>query len=234
MSIRLTIDGRELEARAGDPLLEVAAAAGIYIPTLCHLRGRPCLGTCRVCSVEVDGRVTAACGVRVEEGMRVAVATPSLADTRLALVEALFAEGNHNCPACEKSGRCELQAVARELGMTVSRFPYRYAPRPPDHAPRRIWLERDRCIFCQRCVQFVRDRAGGRRIFSIEGRGAAARIVIDRELADAMPPEQVREAVALCPVGCILEKGVGCDRPIGRRRFEVRSIRQRTLAGDDG
>ena len=234
MSVEFTIDGRAVAASEGTPLVQAAAAAGVYIPTLCHLPGRPSLGTCRVCSVRVNGRVTAACTVPVAAGMTVEVAAPDLADMRLALVEALFAEGNHNCPGCEKSGRCELQAVAHELGMTVSRFPYRFAVHEPDHAPRRIWLERDRCILCQRCVAFVRDRASGRPIFTLENRGVRSRIAVDRELADAMAPEQVREAVRLCPVGCILEKGVGYDEAAGRRRFEVRSIRDRALGRKPG
>lgn len=231
MSVCLTIDGTAVETREGRPLVDVAADNGIYIPTLCHLRGHPCLGTCRVCSVRVDGRVVAACSVRVGDGMVVEVDEPELADLRRALVELLFAEGIHNCPSCEKSGRCELQAVGYETGMLAARFPYRFQVRDREHRAARIWLERNRCIFCQRCVAWIRDRSSGRKIFSIEHRGVDARIAIDIALADAMPPEQVHQAVEICPVGCILEKGVGYDDPIGRRRFEVKSIRRRTLEG---
>jgi [NiFe] hydrogenase diaphorase moiety small subunit len=98
-----------------------------------------------------------------------------------------------------------------------------------DHASETIWLERDRCIFCQRCVEFIRDRDTGKKIFSISGRGTHARIEIDVELADAMPPEQVDEAVDICPVGTILKKRVGYDEPIGERRFEIESVRDRAL-----
>ena len=152
-------------------LVDVAAEAGVYIPTLCYLKGKPCLGTCRVCSVKVNGAVVAACTVRVSDGMTVEVDEPETADLRKALVELLFAEGNHNCPSCEKSGRCTLQAVGYEVDMLVSRFPYRFPQRERDHASDRIWLERDRCIFCQRCVEFVRDEATGQKIFSISHRG---------------------------------------------------------------
>ena len=143
----------------------------------------------------------------------------------------LFSEGNHNCPSCEKSGRCTLQAVAYEVDMMVSRFPYQFPERVTDHASESIWLERDRCIFCQRCVEFVRDRETGKKIFSISGRGTNARIEIDVELANAMPPEQVREAVDICPVGTIIEKQVGYDDPIGERSYDVESIRDRALEG---
>ncbi|WP_237572398.1 2Fe-2S iron-sulfur cluster-binding protein [Mycolicibacterium lacusdiani] len=234
MSISIEIDGVSVAAEEGGVLVDVAADAGVYIPTLCYLRGKPCLGTCRVCSVKVDGAVVAACTVRVRGGMTVEVDEPETTDMRKALVELLFAEGNHNCPSCEKSGRCTLQAVGYEVDMLVSRFPYRFPQRERDHASERIWLERDRCIFCQRCVDFVRDETTGDKIFSISHRGSESRIEVDTERADAMPIEQVRYAVEICPVGAILEKRVGYDVPIGRRKYEVHSVRDRALDQTNG
>lgn len=228
MSIRIEIDGVAVSAEENANLVDAATDSGVYIPTLCYLKGKPCLGTCRVCSVKVNGHVMAACTVQVSDGMTVEVNEPETADMRKALVEMLFAEGNHNCPSCEKSGRCTLQAVAYEVDMLVSRFPYRFPVRERDHASDRIWLERDRCIFCQRCVEFVRDESG-QKIFSISHRGAESRIDVNTERADAMPIEQVRYAVEICPVGAILEKQVGFDVPIGRRKYEVKSVRERAL-----
>lgn len=233
MSITITIDGKEIEAEEGETLIDVATDNGVYIPSLCYTRGKPCLGTCRVCSVRVNGNVMASCTVPVAGGMEIEVEEPEVADMRKALVEILFSEGNHNCPSCEKSGRCELQAVGYEVEMMVSRFPYRFPVRVHDHAARHIFLERDRCIFCQRCVEFIRDKETGQKIFSINKRGTDARIDIDVELADKMSPDQVREAAEICPVGCIIEKGLGYNDPIGKRKFEVKSIRQRALEREE-
>lgn len=230
MKVDIQIDGTTVSAEEGRYLVDVAAEAGIYIPTLCYVAGEHPLGTCRACSVKVDGRVTAACTVQVRRGMHVEVDDAQSSDMRKSLVEMLFAEGNHNCPSCEKSGRCTLQAVGYEVGMTVSRFPYKYPVREAEHAADRIWLERDRCIFCQRCVEFVRDQSSGEKIFSISGRGHDARIEIDVELANAMTPDQVHQAVQLCPVGAILEKQVGYDEPIGQRHYDVESVRDRALS----
>ena len=179
MTIRIHIDNQPITTHNAANLIDIAADHGVYIPTLCYQSGKPCLGTClgtcRVCSVRVNGAVMAACTVAVSDGMQITVNQPALNDMRKALVELLFSEGNHNCPACVKSGSCDLQAVGYEVGMTVSRFPYRFAPRQPAHAANTLWLERDRCIFCQRCVALIRDRNSGRKIFSIDGRSSQAR-----------------------------------------------------------
>ena len=230
MSINITIDGQQCHAQQGDTIIDVAAQNGVYIPSLCYVKGKPCLGTCRTCSVKVNGRVMAACTMPVSDGMEIEVNEPETTDMRKALIELLFSEGNHNCPSCEKSGRCELQATGYEVGMMVSRFPYRFTPRAVDHASTTIWLERDRCIFCQRCVEMIRDDETGKKIFSIKNRGTHARIEIDADLASKMSAKQVREASELCPVGCIIDKTQGYDVPIGKRKFEIKSIKERVLA----
>lgn len=229
MSIKMTIDGQVVSTDEGVNLVDVAAENGVYIPTLCYIKGKPCLGTCRVCAVKINGNIEAACTVQLTDGMEVLVNEPEVTDMRKALVELLFVEGTHNCPSCEKSGRCELQAVGYEMQMMVSRFPYRFKPRERDYAAANIYLERDRCIFCQRCVEFIRDRATDKKIFSISRRGSEARIEIDVGLADTMPAEQVREAAEICPVGCIIEKGIGFNDPIGQRKYELQSVREQAL-----
>lgn len=229
MKIEITIDGQPVQTELGRTLVDVAAEVGVFIPTLCYVKDKPCLGTCRVCSVKVNGTVSASCTVRVANGMQVEVNTPALVDSRKALVEFLFAEGNHNCPSCEKSGRCQLQAVGYESDMMVSRFPYRFPVRENSPGSDKIWLERDRCIFCQRCVEYVRDQETGQKIFSISGRGGSSRIEMDVELANRMSEQQVKEAVELCPVGTILQKRVGHDVPIGQRKYEIQTLRARSL-----
>lgn len=233
MSISITLDGQEVTTEEGATLIDVAADNGVYIPSLCYMRGKPCLGTCRVCSVKVNGNVMASCTVKVADGMAVEVSEPEVADMRKALVEINFTEGNHNCPSCEKSGRCELQAVGYEVEMVTSRFPYRFPVRSRDHASKHLFLERDRCIFCQRCVEFIRDKESGQKIFSINGRGSHAQIEIDVDLADKMTPEQVTEAAEMCPVGCIIEKDLGYNDAIGKRKFDVKTLRQRALEGEE-
>ena len=161
--------------------------------------------------------------------MVVDVSSPDIADMRKALVETLFSEGTHNCPSCEKSGHCDLQAVGYEVGMMVSRFDYRYTPREREYGADAILLERDRCIFCQRCVEFIRDQESGKKIFSIHGRGAHARIEIDITLANKMTHDQVAKAAEICPVGTIIQKNTAFHIPMGQRKYAIKSIRERAL-----
>jgi [NiFe] hydrogenase diaphorase moiety small subunit len=231
MSIEFTLDGKQVTAEEGQSLPEVAAANGIYLPTLCYHPEQERVGTCRVCQVRFNGSIVAGCTVRLWDGASVEIDAPDLMAMRREVVEMLFAEGNHNCPSCEKSGRCGLQGVAYEVGVHNSEFPYRYPAREADHDSELIWLERDRCIMCHRCVEFVHDTETGRKIFSLHGRGGTARIEIDRELADKMTPDEVRTAMDTCPVGAILAKGVGYDEPIGQRRYDRVSVRDRVLHG---
>jgi [NiFe] hydrogenase diaphorase moiety small subunit len=232
VSITLTVDGVSVTVAEGTTVAQAAAAAGVYLPTLCFADGRPALGTCRVCTARVDGRVVAACTAPAHQDAEVEVAAPDLAELRRGVVALLFAEGTHVCPSCEKSGRCDLQGVAAETGMLASEFRYRYPARQSDRADRRFWLSRDRCILCQRCVEFVRDDQG-LPVFTLSGRGPDARIELDHERADGLSDEQVDAAVELCPVGAILRKRVGYDEPIGERRYDRVSVRDRAL-GEEG
>jgi [NiFe] hydrogenase diaphorase moiety small subunit len=233
VTVEFTIDGVTVTATEGQSLVQAAAEHGVYVPTLCYHPDKEPLGTCRVCSVRLNGHVVAGCTVPVRDGLVVEVDAPDLERMRRGVVELLFVEGTHNCPSCEKSGRCRLQSVAYEVDMQASEFPYRYPVRVAEHAAKEIWLERDRCILCHRCVEYVRDRDTGRKIFSMSGRGGGARIEIDVELADAMPGEQVQQAVDICPVGAILHKRVGYDEPIGSRHYDRVPLRERVLGQEE-
>jgi [NiFe] hydrogenase diaphorase moiety small subunit len=230
-TVKFTLNGQAVSAPEGQMLADAAADNGVYIPTLCHTRGQACLGTCRVCAAQVNGKVGASCTLPVAEGMAVETETADVKNMQKTVVELLFAEGNHNCPSCEKSGHCDLQAVGYEVGMFVSRFNYCYTPHENETGAKQLWLERDRCIFCQRCVQFVHS-VDGKKIFSISGRGHNARIEMDIALVDTLSDAQAKEAADLCPVGAILQKNQAYRQPIGERKFDVASVRERVLKGE--
>jgi [NiFe] hydrogenase diaphorase moiety small subunit len=129
-SVVLNIDGKEVHAYEGQMLVDVARENGIYIPTLCHFPNiHPPAASCRVCMVKINGRFETGCTTKVGTGMNVEVNDPEVLDYRRANIQMLFAEGNHFCPSCSKSGNCELQRKGYENGLVVNRFPHFFEDR---------------------------------------------------------------------------------------------------------
>ncbi len=221
--IKFTIDGKECFAEPGQNVLDAAADNGVYIPSLCHMRDLIPAGSCRICNVKIAGRNMTACTTPVEQGMDIENNTAELQDLRKAIVEMLFVEGNHFCPACEKSGNCELQALGYRFQMMVPRFPYEFPVRKPDTESPKLWIERNRCIKCKRCVRSIKT-ADGKHIFAFRKRGHEVEIQIDHELAAQMSEDEAKKAMETCPVGSILRKEKGFDEPIGTRKFDRSAI----------
>ncbi len=221
--VNFTIDGKTLTATPGQFLVDAAAEQGVYIPTLCHMKGEKPAGSCRICTVKVNGRAMAACTTPVEANMVVENNTPELAELRKVVIELLFVEGNHFCPSCEKSGNCELQAMAYRHQMMVPRFEYNFPKREVDATTPMIYLDRNRCIFCKKCIRAIKT-SDGKNIFAFRNRGAHLEINFDGKLAAGMSAAEAQRAMDICPVGCILKKEIGFAMPIGTRKFDKVAI----------
>jgi [NiFe] hydrogenase diaphorase moiety small subunit len=221
--ITLTIDDKVCRAEPGQTIVEAAKANGVYIPTLCNYEGLPPVGSCRVCTVRISGRYVSACTQIVADGMVIENTAPDLEDMRRSIIEMLFVEGNHMCPTCEKSGNCELQALAYRYEILAPRFPYQFPKREIEPAAPKILMEHNRCIQCQRCVRAVRTE-DGKKIFALFGRAGRRKIGVDPKLAAGLTEDVARKAMDICPVGSILKKEVGFAVPIGKRKFDKRPI----------
>jgi [NiFe] hydrogenase diaphorase moiety small subunit len=187
------------------------------------MKGEKPAGSCRICTVKVNGRAMAACTTPLEANMVIENNTPELAELRKVIVELLFVEGNHFCPSCEKSGNCELQAMGYRYQMMVPRFQYNFPMREVDATTPKIYLDRNRCIFCKKCVRAIKDPQG-KSIFAFRNRGAHLEINLDHQLAAKMSDEQAKQAMDICPVGAILKKEIGFNVPIGQRKFDKVAI----------
>lgn len=221
--ITFKIDGKVIKAKEGQTILEAAKENGVYIPWLCYFEGVKPAGSCRVCTVKVNGMAQAACTTPATEGAEVDNSSPELEDMRKALIEMLFVEGNHFCPACEKSGNCELQALGYRYQMMVPRFPYLWQMREIDATAPKIYLERNRCVQCFRCVNGI-TTPDGKKIFGMIHRGERDVVTIDPELAAKMTDEEALKAMNLCPVGAIIKKEVGFKIPVGKRKYDTQPI----------
>ncbi len=221
--ITISINGKKIEAEKGEYIVDVATKNGIYIPTLCNYKGLKPKGSCRVCTVRVNGRLMTACTTPVSDGMEIVTDNTELSDLRKMIIEALFVEGNHYCPVCEKSGNCELQALAYRFQMAVPRFPYEFNPKDVDASHPKIFKDNNRCILCKRCVRGIKD-GQGRSIFAVQYRGQKTKIIIDKKLAQSMTDEMAKKASEICPVGSILLRNKAYRVPIGQRKFDREPI----------
>ncbi len=222
--IVFSIDGRRIEAEPGQTILEAAEAASVYIPRLCWMKSLTPAGACRVCTVRVNGRPQSACTQPVAPGMIVENDPEELRRLRRNLVDMLFVEGNHFCMFCEKSGDCELQALAYRFGITAPKYPFIFPQRELDASHPDVFIDRNRCILCSRCVR-ASDELDGKRAFNFVGRGKDKRLAVNAEGGLVATDVKVTdEAIAACPVGCLLKKRVGYAVPVGRRRFDHEPI----------
>jgi len=222
--IKFTIDGVEVKAQAGQTIMEAADAAGIYVPRLCYLKEVSPHGSCRVCTVLVNGRPQAACTQPVTPNMVVENDTEEINGHRRNLIDMLFVEGNHFCMFCEKSGNCELQAMAYRLGICAPKYPYQFPKRSVDATHPDIYIDRNRCIICGRCVEVSRQ-IDGKCVFEFVGRGADKRVAVNAKSDLGDTDANVDDkAMDVCPVGAIIKKRVGFAIPVGERLYDKEPI----------
>lgn len=225
MSDSFFLDDDPVPFEPGQTVMQAASAAGRYIPHLCWHPDFAPHGSCKLCTVKIDGRFATACTVQAAAGQRVENRTPELDDKRRTLLQLLFVEGNHFCPSCEKSGNCTLQATAYEMGMLSPHFDHFFPDRPVDASHPDVLLDFNRCILCELCVRASRD-VDGKGVFALSGRGLKSHLIVDSEsgrLADTAFAATDR-AADICPVGVILRKRVGFSVPIGVRTYDAQPI----------
>lgn len=221
--IKFILDDKVCTATPGQTIMEAARDNGIFIPSLCYVEGIKPAGSCRVCNVKVNNRFMTACTTPVAEGMVVENNDPDLDEMRKAIIEVLFVSGNHFCPACEKSGNCELQALAYRYKMMVPQFPYEFPEKGVDATSRYLFHDRNRCIMCKRCIRgVIKD---GKHVFAFSRRGGHhLHVVMDHELASSLTEEEAIQAMDICPVGAIIKKERGYYSPIGQRKYDSEPI----------
>lgn len=219
--VTFLLDGRSTEAEEGQTILEAAEAAGIWIPRLCHLPGLTPSGGCRLCTVLVNGRPASACTQPVAEGSLVQTESAELLEFRRTLVEMLFVEGNHFCMVCEKSGHCELQAMAYRLEIAAPTLLYDFPRRGVDASHPDVVIDGNRCIQCGRCLRAA-EEWDGKVVFGFVGRAGHRRLAVNAEgRLDATDLEVSDRALDACPVGALLRKRTGYRVPLGRRTYDL-------------
>jgi NADH-quinone oxidoreductase subunit G len=207
-TVKVTINGRELEVEKGRTVLQASIENGIELPYYCYHPGLGVDGSCRVCIVKIEKmpKLQTSCSTTCTDGMVVHTQTPDVIEARAGVFEFLLINHPLDCPVCDKGGECPLQDFSYAFGPDRSRmeFPRRVfdgegVEADVDFGPT-LMLNRNRCILCTRCIRFMRDIDGDAQI-GITDRGAGSEIATYKE--EGVHSILSGNLMDVCPVGAI-------------------------------
>lgn len=208
-NVTLKINGMEVSAPKGSTILEAARLAHIEIPTLCFLKEINEIGACRICVVEVKGArsLVASCVYPVAEGMEVWTNTPKVLDSRKKTLQLLLSNHDRKCLSCVRSGNCELQQLAKELGVEdESYYDGDKTPSCIDDSAAHMLRDNSKCILCRRCVA-VCENVQGIGVIGANERGFHTNIGSAFEMGlGETSCVSCGQCIAVCPTGALTEK----------------------------
>ncbi|MET7398294.1 NADH-quinone oxidoreductase subunit G [Dactylosporangium sp. NPDC005572] len=212
-TVKLTIDGIEVEAPKGALVIRVAEQMGISIPRFCDHPLLAPAGACRQCLVDIEGqrKPVASCTQPVAEGMVVhtQVTSDVAKKAQEGIMEFLLINHPLDCPVCDKGGECPLQNQAMSNGQAESRFVEHKREYPkPLPISTQVLLDRERCVLCQRCTRFSDEIAGDKFIDLME-RSSNEQIGVFRGDPDSPTADAPFNSyfsgntIQICPVGAL-------------------------------
>ncbi len=239
--VTLTINGKQVTVPEGTLVADAAKMVGIDIPVFCHHPKLEPVGMCRMCLVEIGRpvrdratgqfvmengapkiqfmpKLETACTNRVEEGMVVLTESEKASAGQKGTVEFLLTSHPLDCPICDKGGECPLQNLTMEHGPGKSRFLYDEKKHLDKMVPlgELIWLDRERCIQCARCIRF-QDEIAGEAVIGFDERGRSTQIISFSDPGfDSVFSGNTTD---ICPVGALTT----ADFRFGARPWELQA-----------
>ncbi|MCY4273122.1 MAG: molybdopterin-dependent oxidoreductase [bacterium] len=204
-SVNITVNGQPVQAVPGEWVIAAAERAGVYIPRFCYHPRMSSVGMCRMCIVDIDtGRGPAlqpSCMVAVSENMVVDTTSEQTRKAQDGVLEFLLLNHPLDCPVCDKGGECPLQDQTMAYGPGESRFveEKRHFEKPiPVNSL--VYLDRERCILCDRCTRFA-DEVAGDPLITFQDRGDQTQVNTFPDLP--FSSYFSGNTVQICPVGAL-------------------------------
>ena len=204
-AITIEIDGREVDARPGQMLIEVTDRIGNYVPRFCYHDKLTVAANCRMCLVEVEKapKPLPACATPVMKGMKVHTRSELALEAQKSVMEFLLINHPLDCPICDQGGECELQDLAMGYGRDVSRYQEKKRVVKDKNIGPLVQTDMTRCIHCTRCVRFGEEIAGLRELGAT---GRSEFMEIGTYIEKSMDSELSGNVIDLCPVGALTSK----------------------------
>jgi iron-only hydrogenase group A len=206
--ITVEVDGRPVEAEAGEMILKVLQRNGVHVPTLCHIKDLAPSGACRMCIVEVEGSPTLvpSCSYPIGAGMKIRTRTQEVLNARRMIVELLLSNHPEDCLYCSRSGKCDLQKLAQDMGVRQRRFRGAKSEREMDVSSPSILRDPEKCVLCGKCVR-VCEEVQGVSAIDFVGRGARTFVgcAFDKGL-NVSSCINCGQCILVCPTGALSER----------------------------
>src|SRR6266404_600826 len=220
-SVKFTLDGREVEARADETIWQVANRHGTDIPHLCYAPepGYRADGNCRACMVEIEGErvLAASCIRKPANGMKVITGSDRAKTARQMVFDLLISDQPDRATAAHDPSS-KFWSWADRMGISIGRFPKRHHPQP-DRSHTAMAVNLDACIQCNLCVRACRE-VQVNDVIGMAGRGHTEKIVFDfDDPMGASTCVACGECVQACPTGALMpatmvdEKNVYAGKP---------------------
>jgi NADH-quinone oxidoreductase subunit G len=254
-SIKVTINGQEIQTEKGARLIDVCRENGYSIASFCYYSDLALQASCRMCLVRIEKmpKLQTSCTITCTDGMVVTTESEEIEKARRGMVEFLLANHPLDCPVCDRGGECELQEMVFDWGQLEERFTERKNYYPEKFLSPIVANDSQRCILCKRCTRVCDEWMGED---AIEAGGRGAHTVIGT-YGGWLNCSQCGNCIEVCPTGTLLDATYrhqtrpwelsrttstctfcsdGCQLSVGARRGEVMRVvaRDRYVNGHNG
>ncbi len=206
--LTIEVNNRKIEAKSGEMLLDTLKRNGITVPTLCHMENLFPTGACRMCVVEVEGEraLVPSCAYPVRDGMKVQTHSPRALRARKTIIELLLANHPDDCLYCVRSGHCDLQGLANELGVRERRYSGGKNEYHVDSSNPSIVRDPAKCILCGKCVRVCEEVQA---VAAIDFVGRGSKTMVGTAFSEGLNVSSCincGQCIMVCPRGALREQ----------------------------